>query len=473
MSAAPQTKSFDLPRPFDIEIEQYVLGHLLARNDAVYKVGTFLHAIHFVEPLHQRIYDAIVRAVKGGQSASAFTLNTQFEDDPALQELGGARYLSNIAVQASQFPVPIENAAKHVFSLAFRRHLIQCARDIQDHAIAAPIEDGVDQVAQYAERMVNDAVNVASTAATERFATVATIAEQVVRNVTEPKPAPGILFGLTALDELIGGMREKELFIIGARPGMGKTAFAGHISLAAAKQGCGVAFFSMEMSAQAITLRLLTATAYDRGHNLAYEAARKGQLTADDQQALFVAESDLNPLPIWIHEGRSLTPSGILMAAKREQARANLTKHPLRLIIVDHIQKIRPERDMRGNRVAEMTEISDGLQKMAGQLGVTVIALSQLNRLVEGRTDKRPELSDLRESGSIEQDADTVLLLYREAYYVKKHEPARTSDEWPDWFAKWTNAKHKLEVHVAKQRNGSEGRCEVHFDAPSSALKDK
>ena len=205
--------------------------------------------------------------------------------------------------------------------------------------------------------------------------------------------------------------------------------------------------------------------------SLAYAELRRGRLPEAHTHALFEAEARLRDLPLYIHEGRQLTPSGLLLAAKRAQKEFRDTKTPLGLVIVDHIQKIRPDRDCRGNKVAEMTEISDALQKMAGTLNLPVIALSQLNRAVESREGRRPELADLRESGAIEQDADLVLLLYREAYYAQKAEPHRHHDDWPEWHADYVAVRDNLDIHIAKHRNGREGQVRAHFDAPSSGMK--
>lgn len=468
-----RAKTFKLPRPYDVDIEQQLLGCLLMFNERLDRLLGYLEPNHFAEPMHQRIYEAVVAAVKAGKVASPFTLKNEFEADTAMAEVGGPAYLATLCVEARRC-LDAFKWAEALRGMAFRRHLIQVARDIQDAAQDAPIDYDPERLSEYAERAIADATGNASPAAQDRFRPAGEIAGDVLRQILSPKGEPTVLFGLTQLDEMTGGMRPKELVIIGARPGMGKTAVAGHIATAAARQGHGVALFSMEMSAPAIMLRLLTAFAYESGHDIAYEAARKGRIGADDQDALCKAEAELNLLAhLRIHEGRGLAPAGIMLAAKRLQNALKPTATPLGLIVIDHIQKIRPDRDMRGNKVAEMTEISDTLQKMAGQLSVPVVALSQLNRLVEGRTDRRPELSDLRESGAIEQDADLVLLLYREAYYLKKKEPQLHSPEHNDWFGKWTTHKHKLDIQIAKQRNGSEGRCTVYFDAPSSALKDQ
>lgn len=476
MKVARSSKGPDL-KTDAVELEQYVLGSLLHDNSGVARVAPFLQTAHFGEPLHQRIYEAIVEAVKGGQLATPFSLNSQFTDDTLMGQVGGAVYLSNLMVFQQSYSgfVHLETAARAVFSYAFRRHLIQCARDIQDHAYSAPIEQGPADIARHAERVLIDVINSAPVGQVDRFTPIGAVAHEVVRRITDPEVSvPSVPFGLTNLDELTGGMMAKELVIVGARPGMGKTAFAGHVALSAARQGYGVAFFSLEMPAAQIALRMLTAQiAYNKNRSVAYQAARKGRVSdEDDVRDYLEAEASLRMLPIAMHEGRSVSPSGLLMAARREQDAMALSPYPLGLVIVDHIQKIRPERTFANNKVAEMTEISDALHKMAGALGVPVIALSQLNRMVEARNDKRPELSDLRESGSLEQDADTVLLLYRDAYYHKKKEPPRTSPDYPEWFAKWEYVRHRLDVFLAKQRNGAEGRITCHFDAPSSAIKD-
>lgn len=463
---------FDLARPHDMVTEQQLLGSLLLWNEGLDNLLGRLEPDHFAEPLHQRIYEAIVGAVKSGQAASPFTLKNEFEDDQAMRQVGGSSYLAVMAGMAKDCLDPAKWATV-IRDMAFRRSLIKVAREIQDAAHGAPLEYGSEKIAEHAERLICDATSRASPTSIDRFRLIGDVARDVLNQITDPKGEASALFGLRGLDEATGGMRAKELIIVGARPGMGKTAFAAHVARMAARQGHGVGFFSMEMSAPAVTLRLITAEAYDNGQSIAYEAARKGSIGAADETALLRAEGDLARIPLRIHEGRGLTPTGIQLAARRLQNEMALTKQPLGLIIIDHIQKIRPDRDCRGNKVAEMTEISDALQKMAGALNVPVIALSQLNRAVETRGgDKRPELSDLRESGSIEQDADVVLLLYREAYYVKKAEPSRTDHAYNDWFAKWEACRHKLDIHIAKQRNGPEGRCTVHFDAPSSALKD-
>jgi replicative DNA helicase len=459
------------PKPYDLTSEQQLLGALLVDNGAAEALLAFLLPEHFAEPLHQRIYDAIVRAVKAGEAASPFTLKAQFACDFGMRGVGGPQYLVELAALAREC-VDVAAWGRALYGLSFRRTLIAAAREIQDIAFTAGVDADAGKIADVAERLLSAATESASSAGIEKFRSIGGLACEVTAALGRGEAKRGVSFGLGALDDLTGGAHAKELIIVGARPGMGKTAFAGHLALAAAQGGHAVAFFSMEMAASAVTLRLIAARAFAQGRGVAYDAARRGALASDQMEALFAAEASLSSLPLYVHEGRTLTPSGLLLAARRVKKRMRDTATPLGLVIVDHLQKIRPERDCRGNKVAEMTEISDALQKMAGTLDVPVVALSQLNRAVEGRGgERRPELSDLRESGAIEQDADVVLLLYREAYYVKKREPHRLAPEWTDWFAEWRRCQHVLDVHVAKQRNGQEGHLRVHFDGASSGIR--
>lgn len=471
MMSAPSKVLMDLPRPHDLTSEQQLLGALLLDNAAAEAVLAFFLPEHFAEPLHARIYDAIVRAVKAGQAASPFTLKAQFEGDAGMRGVGGPVYLAELAAMAHGC-AEVAAWARGLHALSFRRTLIAAAREIQDVAFSAGVDADAGKIADVAERLLSAATEGASSAGVEKFRSIGGLASEVTGALGRGARAAGVSFGLSALDELTGGAHAKELIIVGARPGMGKTAFAGHLALSGARAGHAVAFFSMEMAAAAVTLRLIAARAFADGLGVAYDAARRGTLPPAQMEALFAGEAALAQLPLYVHEGRTLTPSGLFLAARRMQNRMRDTGTPLGLVIVDHLQKIRPERDCRGNKVAETTEISDALQKMAGTLNVPVVALSQLNRAVEGRGgERRPELSDLRESGAIEQDADVVLLLYREAYYVKKREPHRLSPEWNDWFAEWRRCQHVLDIHVAKQRNGQEGHLRVHFDGASSGIR--
>lgn len=472
MTFQAKASSQPLARPWDVETEQALLGTLLIDNGSLTSVATFLKPEHFYEPLHQRIFECIARLVKIGQVASPITLRPHFALDAGAGQVGGPRYLAELC----RFTPTTENAidyARIVFELAMRRALIEAAEEISATALDPPIDmTTADQLAVAEQALARITANMERGRA-QQFRSLGSIAAEVVDRVSAGDSGPCVKYGILGLDNLTGGMRPGEYVVIGARPGMGKTAVAGKLALEAGAQRKGVAFFSMEMGAEAIALRLLTAIAEAHQFgSVPYEGVRKGEVTdAKKLEALIRAEGILNGLPVWIHEGRGHTPSQIMLEAKRLARAAERRGTPLGLVVVDHLQKIKPERDMRGNKVAEMTESSDMLQKMAGILGVPVVALSQLNRAVEGRSDKRPELSDLRESGAIEQDADCVLLLYREAYYLKKREPAAYSQEHGEWYAEYSRCRNVLEIQVAKQRNGPEGLVQVHFDAPTSAIK--
>jgi len=470
MSAARHLK-LELPRPHNVEVEQQLLGALLLYNGHIGACAAFLRPEHFVEPLHSRIYEAILSHARDGRTASPFTLKNSFEDDAGMSAVGGTiSYLADLARWAVQCLSPTE-WAKVVLQLAVRRNVIAAGRELQDHALRAPLDVEAGGIIDHAEGVVAEISAELDHLRRDKFESAYDVAARVIDDLSGATPTAVTSYGLTAVNDLTGGMRGKELVILAARPGMGKTAVAAHIARKAALH-CSVAFFSMEMGAKPVMLRMLTAMAFDHGRNVAYEAVRKGAASDAERSALIEAQARYRELCLRIHDGRNLTPTGILASARREQRRAERAGKPLGLVVVDHIQKIRPDRDMRGNKVAEMTEISDALQKLAGTLDVPVLALSQLNRAVESRPDKKPELYDLRESGSIEQDADAVLLLYREAYYLKKDEPAPGTAQHSEWYARWVLARNKLEIHVAKNRNGQEGTARVFFDAPSSALKD-
>lgn len=474
---------YKLPTPSDLAMEQHLLGALLMYNEYVESVGSILKAYEFAEPLHSRIYSAILGAVNAGAVASPFTLKSEFENDPGMKSIGGAsNYLAQLAVMSRDCLDPLV-WAKQIHAFAFRREIIQAAQEIQAAATDASIEFGPEKIADYAESLLTAVTADCSTSGAERFKSLNDVAGGVLKSIGGDTVEKTIPFGISALDEATGGMRPGEFIVIGARPGMGKTAFAAHIAKSAAQAGNPVAFFSMEMGADAIALRLLTSLAFTRYRDQggewavpdsvpAYEAARRRQLKPEQLNELFALEAKLAELPLKIHEGRGLTPNGIVLATKRLQNELKARGQSLGLVVVDHLQKIRPDRTLNGNKVGEMTEISNALQQLAGNMKLSVVGLSQLNRETEKRDNKKPQLGDLRESGAIEQDADLVLLLYREAYYVTKRQKHPSEHGYNEWLNDWLEWRHKLEIMIAKHRNGPEGRHDVFFHAPSSWIGD-
>lgn len=453
-----------LPEPSNVEIEQICIGSILRDNAQALRLS-FLLPEHFAEPLHQRIYEAALRLILAGQTASPATLKSSFVSDEPMQSVGGVKYLANLVTMVGFSPDAL-TAGQHVFTLACKRNLIAASAQIVDHVRAAPDDTSPRALADAVSNILADATAPAAISAQDRFTRVAQFVDLAVEQATGPEEPPSVKFGIPTLDQLTGGMRDQELIICGARPGMGKTAFASHVAMEAASQGKSVAFFSMEMSGAAIGLRMVTAAAWRTQNNIAYQAARRRDLSPPQETALFEAQAWFRDLPLFIHEGRAMTPSAIALAARRM---ASIT--PVGLIVIDHLQKVAPERN-RDNRTAEMTEITHSLQGLAGSLKCPILALSQLSRKTETREDRRPELGDLRESGSIEQDADIVLLLFREAYYLQKEEPPRSDHEaHTDWYNKLERCRTRLEIQVAKQRNGEEGTAMAFFDAPSSTIR--
>jgi len=464
----------ELDLPFDLETEQALLGVILVRG-SLDPIGALVRPEHFSEDLHARVYAALQACAKSGKRCDLSAIRAEFVLDRALQEVGGIKYLTNcMAMVPGTTDAMFDDIARLVVSFAARREVVRAARDIEACAQDMPSEWDVEDLVQMAEGRVLRAGAAFAGIKRQRFESASAISGRVIDQMFDETKVESVRFGLTELDRLTAGMRPKEMIVVGARPGMGKTAFAMAVALRAARQGRAVAFFSMEMDAASLMRRALTSMAYEDGHNVAYEALRKGGLKESEKDALIKANVHFNNMPLWIHEGRDHKPSALLSEARRMQAQAEKLGTPLGLVVVDHIQKVVPERDAKGNKVAETTEVSDALQKMAGALNCPVMALSQLNRGVEGREDKRPELRDLRESGAIEQDADLVLLLHRESYYLKKKEPDRFKqpDKHNEWFKDYVRVRHQLDVQIAKQRSGPEDTVTIHFDAPTGAMKD-
>ena len=478
-----QVQGVELPKPSNLEIEQQLIGRMLLEPATIAPVLVVLGRSDFAEALHARIFAAIEETTNAGNVASIFTLRADFAEDPAIKSLGNVNYFAELVALARHCLDPIL-WAREIKSLAFRRRLIGAARDIEDAATHAASDFKPEQLSGYAETILTSITSDATEGRRGKFEQIGDVAGRVLQSLGEKAAPNAIPFGLAALDGATGGMRPGEFIVIGARPGMGKTAVGAHIAKAAAEAGHAAAFFSMEMGAEAVTLRLLTSYAFRRYRDTgglwavpndvpAYEAARRHDLAEAQILALCGHEKRLREIPLNIHDGRGLTPSGIVLSAKRLKTELKAVGLSLDLVVVDHLQKIKPERSLNGNRVGEMTETTDALQKLAGDEQIAVVALSQLSRANEKRDDKRPQLADLRESGSIEQDADMVLMLYREAYYLSKDERSRPSAKGHhEWTNEWHEKKHLLEIAITKQRNGPEGVHEVFFHAPSSWVGD-
>ena len=455
--------------PNNIEAEQAVLGALLVNNDVYDRLSDFLFADHFYDPVHGRVFEEIAKRVGRGQIASPITLKPLFEGDPGMAELGGVTYLLNLA-DAAVAVFNVLDYARLVYDMAVRRQLIHLGEDIADNA-GNFIDDkaAIDQIALAEQRLYELAEKGRMESGFRSFA-------QTVRSAVEIANAAykrdgmlaGISTGLRDLDNKLGGLHKSDLLILAGRPSMGKTALATNIAFNVAKaylagdkpgtaeNGGVVAFFSLEMSAEQLATRILAEQC-----EISSDGIRKGDLNEDQFRRFVEVARDLETKPLFIDDTPALT-IGQLSARARRLKR----KEGLDLVVVDYQQLLNGDGGARGNenRVQEISSITRGLKAIAKELNIPVVALSQLSRKVEDREDKRPQLADLRESGSIEQDADVVMFVYREEYYLSRSEPREGTQEHLTWIEAMEQVHNVAEVVIGKQRHGPIGIEKLHFE---------
>jgi replicative DNA helicase len=472
--------------PANMQAEQALLGALLANNKAYERVSDFLAPEHFVQPEHGRIYQAISRRIEAGQLADAVTLRAEFEHSGILDELGGAAYLA----QLLSVMVGVINAGEYgraIHDAWIRRQLIDLGETVVNRAFGADPElDGTTQI----EAAEQELYELATRGATdggfisfERALTDALLgAERALKSAGRVR---GQTTGLRDLDKKMGGLHPSDLVVLAGRPGMGKTALATKIAFGAARALVAdaradapagrtkpnVAFFSLEMSAEQLATRLLAEEA-----EITSDRIRRGDIGQKDFDRFVAVTREIAALPISIDD----TPA-ITLSAMRTRARRLKRTKGLALVVVDYLQLMRPAAGTKPeNRVLEISQITQGLKAIAKELAVPVLALSQLSRAVEAREDKRPQLSDLRESGTIEQDADAVLFLYREAYYLQHRQPKESAFESNDkylqarekWDADMRRVHNKAELIIEKQRHGPTGVVELFFDPSLTRFAD-
>lgn len=443
---------------FSAEIEQAILGSAMLNPEAVHLAN--VRPEHFHDAVHAEIFSTMLERVSRNELISPPVMASLLGDREGLKQLGGGKYLVRLAGAATGVTTA-EGYGKELRRMARRRDL------------EALLSDGLQSLKDGAEPdAIVGAIEAASTTTESEdrvsMAQAAMKAAEMADAARKGDGPPGITTGLADLDHMTGGFNGGELILLGGRPSMGKTAVALHMALAAARKGHGVAIASLEMTPQALALRAMTNEAASRGKSLAYVDARRG--TMDDTQArhLFEAGPAIANLPIEI-----LPPTvrdvGALYAGVKKSARILAAKgKPLRLVVVDYLQLLSGS---ARDRFALIAEISIALKGLAMRLNVPVLALSQLSRAVESRENKRPVLSDLRESGQLEQDADSVIFCYRHEYYVEREKPEiRDTEAMADWSATMDAVRSKLELILAKQRMGPIGTAHVHFDAASNYL---
>ncbi len=466
------------PSPHNIEAEQALLGALLVNNDVYDRVASIVQEIHFFDPVHGRIFDIAAQRIQKNALASPVTLKAFMEDDEGLAELGGPAYLARLA-GASVSVFAARDYAQMIYDLAIRRDLMAIGEEITDKAqrievsnepseqiveaeqrLYALSEQGqVDSGFQSFLKAVTDAVNMAN-AAYQRDGGMA-----------------GVSTGLNDMDKKLGGLHPSDLLILAGRPSMGKTALATNIAYNIAKnykkgtkpdgsigavQGGVVGFYSLEMSSEQLASRILSEAA-----EIESQRIRSGEMTEEEFRRLVEAAKTLESCPLFIDDTAALPISQLAARARRLKR-----THGLDVLIIDYLQLVRPA-TAKDSRVNEVSEITQGLKAIAKELNIPVIALSQLSRQVENREDKRPQLSDLRESGSIEQDADIVMFVYRGEYYKEREKPAdHEADKMMTWQAEMEELHGKAEVIIGKQRHGPIGTVSLAFEGRYTRFTD-
>jgi replicative DNA helicase len=473
--------------PTNLQAEQALLGALLANNKAYERVSEFLAPEHFADPIHGRIYQAIVRRVEAGQLADAVTLKAEFEHAGILEEVGGTAYLTQLLTAM----VGIINAGDYgraVHDTWLRRQLIDVGEQVVNNAFGADAELDASQQIEFAEQTLFQLAAEGGTKggfiSFERALTNAILGAE--RAFRQAGTVSGLTTGLRDLDSKMGGMHPSDLLILAGRPGMGKTALATKIAFGAAKAlqaearrtdphgiaKATVAIFSLEMSSEQIATRLLSEEARISGDRI-----RRGDIGQKDFDKFVQVSREIASLPIEIDD----TPA-ISMSALRTRCRRLKRTKGLALVVVDYLQLMevavgaKPE-----NRVLKISMITQGLKALAKEMGVPVLALSQLSRQVENRDDRRPQLSDLRESGSIEQDADAVMFVYRDEYYLEQKMPQEVSyagsaekfnAAMEDWQQQMSKAHNRADLIIAKQRHGPTGTIPLLFEGEFTRFGD-
>ncbi|MCH8112882.1 MAG: replicative DNA helicase [Proteobacteria bacterium] len=449
--------------PHNIEAEQALLGAILINNDAALTVLDFLKPEHFYENVHARIFETAAGLIQDGRHADPTTLRNAFEHDEALREIGGAEYLGRLAGGA----VTIINAKDYgrlIYDLAIRRELILLNQEMASIAYDSEITETVaDQIETARKRLDQLAHSDSKDEGPQPFVTALDEGlKEIDRAVAMDGTLVGVTTGLSDLDGVTGGLLHGELCIVAGRPGMGKSALALHIAIAAAQDGHAVAFFSLEMTRSETARRALSSKT-----GIPYNDMRRGAVDDTGMRAISEAAEQFVSVPLIIDESVRLST-----AALKARVRRVRHGHGLGLVVIDYLQLIRPDDRYKGNRVNEVSEISADLKALAKEMSVPVIGLSQLNRATEQRDNKRPQLSDLRESGAIEQDADLVIFAYRDEYYLERSEPPAGTSEHTEWADKMSAARNTMELIIAKNRRGPTVTKTVYANMATSAFGD-
>jgi replicative DNA helicase len=471
--AADQSAPAYRVAPHNIEAEQALLGAILVNNQALDRVSDFLEPEHFFEPIHGQIYDVARSLVRMGKLASPVTLKTFVPAELDIAGMSVTQYLARLAAEATTIINAIDYG-RTVYDLATRRELIKIGEDLVNQAFDAPVDFAPRDQIEDAEKRLYDLAEVGRYGGGfQKFETALTTALEMAANAHQRDGRlSGLATGLHDLDSKMGGLQKSDLIIVAGRPGMGKTALATNIAYNVAKvwtpgetradghveaaNGGRVGFFSLEMSAEQLATRILSEQT-----GISSSVIRRGQITAPEFDRMKDKTIEIQHLPLFIDETGGLTIAQLAARARRLKRQRGLD-----LLVIDYIQLLQGStRRAQEGRVQEVTEITTNLKALAKELNVPIVALSQLSRQVENRDDKRPQLSDLRESGSIEQDADVVLFVFREEYYLSNKEPRPGTDEHIKWQTDMAAVHGKAEIIIGKQRHGPTGSVNLQFEA--------
>ncbi len=465
--------------PHNIELEQALLGAILVNNEAFYRVSDFLEPRHFFEPIHQKLYENAGSLIRVGKVATPVTLKTFLPADLDIAGLTASQYLARLAAEATT----VINAAdygRNIYDLAIRRSLIVIGEEVVNAAYDAPVDEKPQDQIEQAERSLYELAETGRyDGGFQRFAQALTAAVEMAANAYQRDgKLSGLASGLKDLDRMMGGLQSSDLIILAGRPGMGKSSLATNIGYNIARSWEGsvaadghiqsvnggiVGFFSLEMSAEQLATRIIAEQT-----EIASYKIRRGEISASDFDRIAEASREMERIPFYIDE-----TGGLSIAQLAARARRLKRQRGLDLLIIDYIQLLQgSSRKAQEGRVQEVTEITTNLKALAKELNIPILALSQLSRAVEARDDKRPQLSDLRESGSIEQDADVVMFVFREEYYLKNKEPRPGTEEYFKWQAEMERVHGRAEVIIGKQRHGPTGTVPMQFKAEVTRFAD-
>ena len=453
--------------PNNIEAEQAVIGSILVSNDIFDEISTIISSINFYDPMHQKIFEAIESLVYKGILANPITLKNYFEDEK--DDLNVPEYL----VKITKFSTSVRQAVEYskiIYDMFVRRELIKISEQTIDSAKLNELDTNGQTIIENSERLLFDLAEKGS------FNSSLVKFDEAMKQTIEMASAAykneegivGVPTGLRDLDDKLGGLHQSDLIIIAGRPSMGKTSLATNIAFNAAQklQASGkkssIAFFSLEMSSEQLSTRIISEQARISSNDI-----RRGRISDEQFDKFLETSKNIAELPLYIDE----TPA-ISIAAMSNRARRIKRLFGLDMVVVDYIQLMRGTTFNKDGRVQEISQITQGLKAIAKELGVPVLALSQLSRQVEQRDDHKPQLSDLRESGSIEQDADVVMFVYREGYYLQRKEPREATVEHAEWQAKMNEVAHLAQIIIGKQRHGPIGNVTLEFEERFTKFKD-